>query len=136
MAVASGAPGDLSLPTESLKSRNPIVTPANGPFYRIYRETHPSPMFFGRTLDCRFDSARGDCGILYASPLLDGAWVETFMQELGRTTVSAKELSARQIAEIRTNRPLYFIDLYAKGGQMKLGLDGRISTGSYAVSQA
>jgi hypothetical protein len=58
------------------------------------------------------------------------------MQELGRTTVSAKELSVRPIAVIPTKRPLQFIDLCAKGGQMKLGLDGRICTGSYAVSQA
>jgi hypothetical protein len=28
------------------------------------------------------------------------------------------------------------IDLCAKGGQMQLGLDGRICTGSYAVAQA
>lgn len=74
--------------------------------------------------------------MLYASPLLDGAWVETFMQELGRTTVSTKELSERPIAVIEPKRPLRLIDLCARGGQMKLGLDGRICTGSYAISQA
>lgn len=93
-------------------------------------------MFFGRTGNYRFDSASGDCGVLYAAPDLDGAFVETFMQELGRTSVSMKELHERPIAWISTKRPLRFIDLYAKGGQMRLGLDGRICTGSYAVAQA
>ena len=40
------------------------------------------------------------------------------------------------MALIRPKRPLRFIDLYAEGGQMRLGLDGRICTGSYAVAQA
>jgi hypothetical protein len=47
-------------------------------------------MFFGKTLDYRFDSAKGDSGVLYAAPALEGAFVETFMQELGRTSVSLK----------------------------------------------
>ncbi|HEY4354390.1 MAG TPA: RES family NAD+ phosphorylase [Acidobacteriaceae bacterium] len=129
-------PGDLPLPTIDLDARAPIVKLHHGPFYRIYRTTHPDPMFFGRTGNYRFDSATGDCGVLYAAPELDGAWVETFMQELGRTTVSLKELSERPVAIINTKRPLNFIDLFARGGQMRLGLDGRICTGSYTVSQA
>jgi RES domain-containing protein len=116
--------------------RTPIITSINGPFFRIYREKHKSPMFFGKTLDFRFDSANGDCGVLYASPVLAGAFVETFMQELGRTSVSIKELRQRPVALIHPRRPLRFIDLFAKGGQMRLGLDGRICTGSYAVAQA
>jgi hypothetical protein len=31
-------------------------------------------MFFGKTLDYRFDSASGECGVLYAVPGLDGAF--------------------------------------------------------------
>lgn len=116
--------------------RTPIITSLNGPFFRIYREKHKIPMFFGRTLDYRFDSASGDCGVLYASPELAGAFAETFMQELGRTSVSIKELRERPVALILPRRPLRLIDLFAKGGQMRLGLDGRISTGSYAVAQA
>lgn len=108
----------------------------NGPFFRIYREANKTPMFFGKTLDYRFDSANGECGVLYAVPELDGAFVETFMQELGRTSVSLKELRERPVALIYSKRPLRFIDLCAKGGQMRLGLDGRICTGSYVVAQA
>ena len=108
----------------------------SGPLFRIYREVNKTPIFFGKTLDYRFDSASGECGVLYAAPGIDGAFVETFMQELGRTSVSLKELAERPIALIRLNRPLRFIDLCAKGGQMRLGLDGRICTGSYAVAQA
>jgi hypothetical protein len=111
------------------------MTPLAGPFFRIYRETHKTPMFFGKTLDYRFDSASGDCGVLYAAPALEGAFVETFMQELGRTSVSMKELHERPVALIHTKRALRFIDLCAQGGQMRLGLDGRICTGSYTVAQ-
>lgn len=128
-------PGDLPPPSAAIDTRTPIITSLNGPFFRIYREMHKSPMFFGKTLDYRFDSASGDCGVLYASPELAGAFVETFMQELGRTSVSIKELRERPVALIYPQRPLRFIDLFAKGGQMRLGLDGRISTGSYAVAQ-
>ena len=133
---AISKPGDLPLPTAVLARRKPIITPLTGPFFRIYRTVHKTPMFFGKTLDYRFDSANGDCGVLYASPALEGAFVETFMQELGRTSVSLKELHERPVALIHANRPLRFVDLYAKGGQMRLGLDGRICTGSYAVAQA
>ena len=124
------------MPTPALNRRKPIVTPLNGPFFRIYLEVNKTPMFFGKTLDYRFDSASGECGVLYAAPGLDGAFVETFMQELGRTSVSLKELAERPVALIHPKRPLRFIDLCAKGGQMRLGLDGRICTGSYAVAQA
>jgi hypothetical protein len=79
----------------------------------------------------RFGSASGECGVLYAAPGLAGAFVETFMQELGRTSVSLKELRDRPVAPIRPKRPLRFINLCAPGGQMRLGLDGRICTGSY-----
>lgn len=132
---AISKPGDLPMPTASLARRKPIITSLGGPFYRVYRATHKSPMFFGKTLNYRFDSARGDCGVLYAAPSLEGAFVETFMQELGRTSVSLKELQERPVALIHANRPLRFVDLHAKGGQMRLGLDGRICTGSYTVAQ-
>jgi len=112
------------------------VTPLDGPFFRIYREKHKTPIFFGKTLNYRFDSASGECGVLYAAPGLEGAFVETFMQELGRVSVSLHELRERPVALLHAKRPLRFIDLCAKGGQMRLGLDGRICTGSYDVAQA
>ena len=136
MTGAENKPGDLPLPTPALNQRKPIITALEGPFFRIYRAARKTPMFFGKTLDYRFDSASGACGVLYASPELDGAFVETFMQELGRTSVSMQELRERPVATIHSARPLRFIDLCAKGGQMRLGLDGRICTGSYAVAQA
>jgi hypothetical protein len=119
-----------------LNHRKPIITELDGPFFRIYRAAHNTPMFFGKTRDYRFDSASRAYGVLYASPELEGAFVETFMQKHGRTSVSMKELRERPIATIHSARPLRFIDLCAKGSQMRLGLDGRISTGSYAVAQA
>lgn len=85
-----------------------------------------TPIFFGKTLDYRIDSANGDCGVLYAAPGIEGAFVETFTQELGRTSVSLKALHERPLALIHVKRPLRFVELYAKGGQMRLGLDGRI----------
>jgi hypothetical protein len=133
---AADKPGDLPLPTPALNLRKPIIATFTGPFFRVFRATHPSPIHFGRSQDFRFDSVTGDCGVLYAATHLEGAFVETFMQELGRTTVSLKELKDRPVALIHSNRPLRFIDLCAKGGQMRLGLDGRICTGSYAVAQA
>lgn len=63
-------------------------------------------MFFGKTLDYRFDSASGECGVLYASQELGGAFVETFMQELGKTSISMKELRERPVALIYAKRPL------------------------------
>jgi hypothetical protein len=97
--------------------RTPIITSLNGPLFRIYREKNKSPMFFGKTLDYRFDSASGDCGVLYASSVLAGAFVETFMQELGRTSVSIKELRERPVALIYPRRPLRFIDCSLKAAR-------------------
>jgi hypothetical protein len=101
-------PGDHPLPTSELNLRKPIITRHAGPFFRIYRKVHKSPMFFGKTLNYRFDSASGDCGVLYASPLLEGAFVETFLQELGRATVTKAELRERPVALIRSRRHLLF----------------------------
>ena len=136
MNPTQNKPGDLPLPSAALDLRTPIITSLSGPFFRIYRKKHKSPMFFGKTLDYRFDSASGECGVLYASQELGGAFVETFMQELGKTSVSMKELRERPVALIYAKRPLRLLDLFARGGQMRLGLDGRICTGSYAVAQA
>jgi hypothetical protein len=55
--------------------------------------------------------------MLYASPELGGAFVETFMQELGKTSVSMKELQERPAALIYTKRPLRLLDLFARGGR-------------------
>jgi len=88
VTISRNKPGDLPFPTLALHERTPIITPLSGPFFRIYRVARKTPMFFGKTLDYRFDSSSGECGVLYASPELDGAFVETFMQELGRVSVS------------------------------------------------
>ncbi len=123
MTDVRNKPGDLPLPTQALNRHKPIIAELTGPFFRIYRAVQKSPIFFGKTLDYRFDSVAWACGVLYASPQLEGAFVETFMQELGRTSVSIPELRDRPVAKIYTNRPLRFIDLCAKGGQMRLGPD-------------
>jgi hypothetical protein len=136
LSSIASKPGDHPLPTSELNLRKPIITRHAGPFFRIYRKVHKSPMFFGKTLNYRFDSASGDCGVLYASPLLEGAFVETFMQELGRATVTKAELRERPVALIRSRRHLRLIDLKKRGGLMRLGMDGRICTGSYAIAQA
>jgi hypothetical protein len=97
-------PGDLPLPSAALDLRTPIITSLSGPFFRIYREKHKSPMFFGKTLDYRFDSASGECGVYTVAQAWSDALRKHPVKPDGILFPSRHELSLPSCAIFETAR--------------------------------
>jgi hypothetical protein len=111
----------------------PIVE-TTGPWLRIHR-THYSPIFFGRTLENRFDDPRREYGVLYAAETLDGAFIETFGRNPGLNTVSEGQLSQRSLARIEMARPIRLVDLTGPG-LARIGATAAILAGRHDRAQA
>jgi hypothetical protein len=93
-----------------------------------------APMYFGGSLQNRFDSKEQSFGVLYLARQLNGSFVEVFCRDKQRL-VSSVRLEQYCVAEFRASRNLKLIDLAGRG-LVKMGLDARLATGSYATSQS
>ena len=91
-------------------------------------------LFFSRTGEGRFDAPARQYGTLYVAIDAHGAFVETLGHTTGRTGIDWDEIEARALAEISVLRPLRLVDLTAEG-LTHIGADGRLTDGTYAVSQ-
>jgi hypothetical protein len=92
------------------------------------------PIFFGRSGGGRFDAPVGQYGTLYVAADAHGAFIETLGHTTGRTAIDWGEIEARGFAAISVHRPLRLVDLSGEG-LAHIGADGRLTDGSYAVSQ-
>ncbi len=92
-----------------------------------------APMYFGNRRQNRFDSKAQSFGVLYVARQLNGSFVEVFCRNKERH-VSAARLAQYCVSEFRASRNLKLIDLAGRG-LVKMGLDARLATGSYASSQ-
>ncbi|MCY4637635.1 MAG: RES family NAD+ phosphorylase [Acidobacteria bacterium] len=88
---------------------------------------------FGTTRRARFDAARGEFGVLYAAGQIAGAFVETLARG-GVRTVSQERLQRYLVAEITASRALSLVDLTGRG-LVRMGVDGRLTTGAYQTAQ-
>jgi|SRR5215472_6848408 len=123
----------LPAPPAALPGLDLPTFKTNQTFVRIHQLKH-DPAFWGRTGNNRFDSARGNYGVLYAAETFDGAFIETF-GDVSPKTVSVSSLTARGCANVVPQRELLLVDL-AGPGLSQLGLDVRVCTDDHAVSQA
>jgi hypothetical protein len=105
---------DAPFPPGDLDHRRLPLIESTGPWHRIHR-THLDPIFFGRTLENRFDDPRQECGVLYVAETLDGAFIETFGRNPGLNTVSERQLRQRSLSRIECTRPLALVDLTGPG---------------------
>ena len=75
--------------------------------------------------------------MLYIAVDAHGAFIETFGQQLGRTSVDLDELNARRLAEITTSRTLHLVDLTG-AGLPRIYADARLTSqtsGGYDLLQ-
>lgn len=119
-------PGDLA------RRRLPLVE-TDGPWLRLHRG-HLGPVFFGRTLENRFDDPRQEFGVLYVAETLDGAFIETFGRNPGLNTVSSRQLTQRSLARIGVTRPVRLVDLTGSG-LARLGTTAAVLAGRHAPAQ-
>lgn len=105
------------------------------PWYRLNPVGYESAIYFDRSGKGRFDSPQAGYGILYAGKNQRGAFIETMGRNLGIRTVSEVALKQRNLFKITSDRPLVIVDIWGVS-LTKLGVDARISSGSYRVSRA
>lgn len=103
------------------------------PWMRIHLCDY-APMYFGNNRENRFDSKEQNFGVLYLAQELNSSFVEVFCRTREKHVTTAR-LEQYCVCEFRASRNLKLIDLVGPG-LVKMGLDGRLATGSYATSQS
>ncbi len=91
-------------------------------------------MYFGKSRQNRFDSREQGFGVLYLARQLNGSFVEVFCRGIERHVTTIR-LEQYCVSEFRSSRSLKLVDLAGRG-LVKMGLDARLATGSYAISQS
>jgi hypothetical protein len=125
--------GDAPLPPGDLPRRRLPIIETSGPWLRLHRVYH-DPVFFGRTLENRFDDPRQEFGVLYVAESLDGAFIETFGRNPGLNTVSVRQLSQRSLARIGVTRPVRLVDLTGPG-LARIGTTAAVLAGRHGRAQ-
>lgn len=126
---------DHPLPSDDFSERIVPTSKYSQPWYRLNPEGFDSAIYFDRSGRGRFDSPQASYGILYAAQNQRGAFIETFGRTLGIRTVSGAALQQRNLFTITSDRPLVIVDVWGVN-LTKLGVDARLSSGSYEVSRA
>ena len=127
-------PGRHPAPPRDLASRKLPIARFRGAWFRVHRVVHDA-IHFGTGHAHRFDAPASECGVLYVARTERGAFIETFGHDTGIRVLDYKELEARTLSRVETARPLQLVDLRGPG-LARLGADGELLTGPYALSQA
>lgn len=134
-ALPGDPPGSHPYPPDDFSELHLPIREACGPLFRLFPAIYDEPLHFGRGARNRFDAPDGSYGVLYAAEDVLGAFIETFGRRLGKNLITGEELGRRLLTRIDLSRPLELIDLVG-AGQSKAGVDGRLFTGSYSISQS
>jgi hypothetical protein len=94
-----------------------------------------APFFFGCTRRNRFDSPDCSYNVLYAGLDHFCAFIETFAHAAGTRVITTRALKENALTEFKSQRPLRLIDLSQPGALVRIGADGNLYTGEYAVAQ-
>lgn len=130
-------PGPHPLPPSDLSSKSLPIESLDQVWFRFHGAKHPC-LYWGlvppRPFPCRFDSPKGEYGVIYVAADEYGAFIETFGHNTGIRMVSHADLVSRHLSDITFSRPLRLVDLTGPGlGQ--IGADARLLTGDYGVAQ-
>jgi len=120
-------------PPSDLRLRPLPIRATTSSWIRIHQRRY-GPIYFGRGGGGRFDAPAGQYGTLYVALDAHGAFIETLGHTTGRTGIDWDEIETRALAEVSVLRPLRLVDLSGEG-LAHIGADGRLTDGSYAVSQ-
>ena len=121
------------LPPRELAGRKLPITLLTQPLFRMHEATR-YPAFFGRLARYRFDAPGREYGVLYAGGDAHAAFIETFGRLPQGSVVTRSALAGSHLARIGFQAPLRLVDLTGPG-LARLGADGRLCTGDYALAQ-
>jgi hypothetical protein len=121
-------------PPDDFNDRDLLIREVPGPLFRIYSESR-NPIYFGRSARNRFDAPNGEFGVMYCAEDQWGAFIETFGQSTGVSSVTVNSLVANPLARISLSRPLRVIDFAASGGLTRVGADARLCSGDHDLSR-
>jgi hypothetical protein len=130
-------PGDHPFPFAELNAKSPLLhtLSAGTVIFRMHPGAHGA-LYFGKKGHYRFDAPDGSFGVMYTGEDPECCFIESFGQTTGTPAVSGAYIEQRHLSQLRLEKGLRFIDLVETAGLARLGADGRLFTGSYAVSQA
>jgi hypothetical protein len=121
-------------PPRDFNDRELLIREVRGPLFRIHSGSR-NPIYFGRAARNRFDAPAGEFGVLYCAEDEWGAFIETFGQVTGVSSVTVTTLVANPLAKVALGRPLRMIDFVASGGLTRIGADARVCTGNDGLSR-
>ncbi len=125
-------------PAADLNRREPLIytAPPTAVWYRTHRVGH-DPIFFGKNKVHRWDSPRGDYGVLYLAADERCAFMESIGRGVLRSRfVPASQLRVLALSKIRFSRELRLVDLVTSSGLTRLGAEGSLANGlGYRNSQ-
>jgi RES domain len=127
----------LPPPSKNFSSQPIPVFPLEETVYRLNPTQFSTSIFFDKTGKGRFDGPKQGYGIMYVGADPFGTWAECYARGLGDTNfrgVSKKDLQERNLYLITSHRPLILADLTGES-LTKIGIDARISSGSYQMSR-
>ena len=108
--------------------------PAKTRWHRFHRERLQAT-FFGKSGLYRFDDPKRGYGVLYLAEHLEGAFVEVFLRDPEPFRfVTRMALESRVPSILRASRSVKLVDLVG-AGLARMGVDSRLTTGSYKVAQ-
>lgn len=125
---------ELPAPPASIPGALPVTEIAQSrQWWRIHRSEHP-PVFFGppegQPPTYRFDAPGGEYRILYLGQTLSAAFVETLLRNPRIPFVERAEIEKRSSSLLTHHNALKLVDLRG-GGLSRIGLDSRLTSGSY-----
>jgi hypothetical protein len=121
-------------PPGDLDDRQLPIREVGAALFRIHSASR-EPLFSGRAARNRFDAPGGEFGVLYCAGDEWGAFIETFGQATGISSVTVTSLVANRLAKIAVDRPLKLADFAASGGLAAVGADARVCTGDHGLSR-
>ena len=116
-------------PPKDLADREPLIFWAQDSdvWYRSHQIDQP-PVFFGKTMSCRWDAPHGEYGVLYLAADRYEAFMETIGRfELHSRLVGEARLRSKGISVLRFNRELKLIDLVSSSGLTRIGAEASLS---------
>jgi hypothetical protein len=127
-------PGPHHEPPADLRHREPLLLETRQPWFRSYRLIQ-EPLRLSRSALNRFDDPQMKYGVLYLAEDEHGAFIETFGQSTGITSVTVSALSRRGLVRVEADRALSLMNLADMGGLARVGADGRLCAGDRAIAQ-
>jgi RES domain len=137
LSAATDRPGPHPLPQQKILDDLSLPIHHLRPGYRLFR-IHPTNLgaiYFNPAPTWRFNDPTGkEYGVLYAALDYYGALRETFHPEEFNVILTSS-LESKRLSTLSIQRDIKLVDLTG-AGLTRIGADGRLTTGSYQVSQA